>query len=274
MSQKFHKESPEEGGSKVVRKVLKNKPLIESIFEMRWELKERVPGIWVDPHYKIIIGRIYDKLNVEYPFYETLPAASIPEEMVGYIVQHRFRKNEQEWPLIQIGPGIITVNDTEGYIWEDFEKNVLKAINVLFEVYPDSRNNLKIKNLLLRYIDGINFNFDSDSIFEFLANNMKTKISLCPELFKTTGVDTIPFGFDWRFAFRSTKPAGIVNLRFVRGKKKDSDSLIWETMIQSVSNDFPKNIIENIQQWLTEAHNLTDDWFFKLIEGDLERRFE
>jgi uncharacterized protein (TIGR04255 family) len=264
-----------ERGLKVERKVLKNKPLIESIFEMRWKLQKSGPGLLIDPHYKIIIGRIYDKLNFEYAYHENLPASSIPEEMVGYVVQHRFRKKKNEWPLIQLGPGIITVNDTVGYTWEDFEKRILEAIKVLFEVYPDSKNTLNISNMMLRYIDSINFDFEKDNIFDFLANNMKTKIDLCPELFKETGVKTLPFGFDLRFSFRSSNPNGVANLRFVKGKNKDSDALIWETMIQSISSDFSNNINESIiQKWLIKAHDLTDHWFFELIEGPLERRFE
>lgn len=254
--------------------MLKNKPLVEAIFELRWELQEPAPGMKVDPHYKIIIGRIYDKLKDEYSFHEQLPTASVPDEMVGYTVQHRFRKSKEQWPLIQIGPGIITVNDTESYVWEDFEKRIIQAVNVLFEVYPGSQSNLKVNNLLLRYIDAIDFDFESSNIFDFLGENMKSKISLYPRLFEATGVENLPFGFDWRFAFRSSKPNGVVHLRFVRGKRKESDALIWETMVQSVSQDVPDKIQEKIQEWLNNAHNLTDDWFFKLIEGELLRRFE
>lgn len=258
------------------RKVLKNKPLIESIFELRWDLQEPTPGtgIKIDPYCKIIIGRIYDKLKEEYPFIERLPTASMPDEMIGYMVQHRFRKGEDQWPLIQIGPGIITVNDTEGYIWEDFEKKITQAVNVLFEVYPDSQNNLRVNSLLLRYIDAVDFDFKTSNIFKFLEDNMKTKISLYNKLFESTEVENLPYDFDWRFAFNSSKPKGIIRLRLARGKRKDSDALIWETMVQSSSQDVPDNIQEKIQEWLNKAHDLTDDWFFKLIEGELLRRFE
>lgn len=27
-------------------------------------------------------------------------------------------------------------------------------------------------------------------------------------------------------------------------------------------------------EWAIKAHDLTHDWFFKIIEGDLEKRFE
>jgi len=65
---------------------LKNKPLAEAIFELRWELQELASGMKIDPHYKIIVGRIYDKVSNEYPFHEQLPTASMPDEITGYVV--------------------------------------------------------------------------------------------------------------------------------------------------------------------------------------------
>lgn len=84
-----------------MREILKNKPLVEAIFELRWDLQEPVPGIKIDPHYKLLIGRLYDKLNDEYPYHEQLPIAAMPDEILGHVVQHRFRRNKDEWPLIQ-----------------------------------------------------------------------------------------------------------------------------------------------------------------------------
>ena len=257
----------------MARKILRNKPLVEAIFELRWNLEEHSPGIKVDPHYKLIIGRLYDKLNGEYPFHEQLPAAAMPDEIAGYIVQHRFRKDKDKWPLIQIGPGIMTVNDTEGYVWEDFERRIIQAVNTLFEVYPESKNNLKVNRLLLRYIDAIAFDFEKDDIFNFLREQMKTKIDLYQNLFEDTGIGKIPLGLDLRFSFASREPKGAIHLRFARGKRKETDTLIWETMVESVSADIPE--IQNaVANWIKIAHNLTDDWFFKLIEGELLRRFE
>ncbi|MFQ6057112.1 MAG: TIGR04255 family protein, partial [Methanosarcinales archaeon] len=144
------------------RKILKNKPLVEVIFELRWELHEPAQGMKIDPHYKILIGRMYDRVKDEYPFHEQLPTATMPDEIAGYVVQHRFRKDKDKWPLIQIGPGIVTFNDTEGYIWEDFEKRVCYLLDTLFEAYPDAENNLKPNGLLLRYIDAVDFNYEKE----------------------------------------------------------------------------------------------------------------
>lgn len=255
------------------RKVLKNKPLVEAIFELRWNLQEPAPSMRIDPHYKLLVGRLYDKLKDEYPFHEQLPAAAMPDEIAGYIVQHRFRKDKDKWPLVQIGPGITTVNDTEGYVWEDFEKRIIQIVNILFGVYPESKSNLTVNRLLLRYIDAIAFDFEKDDILTFLKEQAKMKINLYQKLFEDTRVEKSPLGLDLRFSFASTEPKGAIHLRFVRGKTKESDALIWETMVESVSEHVPK--VENeIADWVKEAHNLADDWFFKLIEGELLRRFE
>lgn len=255
------------------RKILKNKPLIEAIFELRWELKEISEGIRVDPHYRILIGRLYDRVKDEYPFHEQLPTVTMPDEIAGYFVQHRFRKDKDKWPLIQIGPGIITLNDTDSYVWEDFEKRINSLINILFEAYPDSRNNINVSELLLRYIDAVDFNYENEDIFSFLKEKLKVNIKIYENLFDKTGVGNKPLGFDLRFTFPSSNPKGAVHLRFVRGKRKETDALIWETQVQSVGNDVA--ILRNqINEWVVSAHKLTDEWFFKMIEGELIRRFE
>ncbi len=257
----------------MTRKILTNKPLVEAIFELRWELQEQSPGIKVDPHYKILIGRIYDRVSSEYPFHEQLPTATMPDEIAGYVVQHRFRKDRDKWPLIQIGPGVITLNDTDGYIWEDFDKRISYVLDTLFETYPEAENNLKINSLLLRYIDAVDFDYGKDYIFDFLKEEMKVNIEIYEKLFKDTGVSKLPLGFDLRFSFPSTRPNGTVHLKFIQGKIKNVDALIWETMLQSVGDGAPK-AKEGVATWVKEAHDLTDDWFFKMIEGELLRRFE
>ena len=255
------------------RRILKNKPLVEAIFEIRWELQEPAPGMKIDPHYKILIGRIYDRIKNEYPFHEQLPTATMPDEIAGYVVQHRFRKDKDKWPLIQIGPGIITLNDTDGYVWEDFESRIYHLLDVLFDAYPDSDSNLRINWLLLRYIDAVDFDYEKYDVFSFIRENLKIDIKVYEELFKDTGVKGLPLGFDLRFSFPAKKPKGAVHLRFVRGKRKNVDALIWETHVQSVGEDTPKTK-DQISSWVIDAHTLTDDWFFKMIEGELLRRFE
>jgi len=255
------------------RKILKNKPLVEAIFELRWTLNESKTEKKIDPNYKILIGRIYDKVKEEYPFYEQLPSANIPDEMAEYVVQYRFRKVKDKWPLIQIGPSIVTLNDTENYTWEDFEKRIENIVENIFDLYLDSTD-FKVNGLILRYIDAINLDRENSDIFNFLKEKMKTDIKLHNKFFDSTGLIKSPSNFDLRFSFLSTKPAGEIHLRFNFGKKENRTLLIWETMLQSIGTDTP-NTKEKIATWVNEAHELiVYGLFFKLIEGDLERKFE
>ncbi|MBP8986104.1 MAG: TIGR04255 family protein [Syntrophobacterales bacterium] len=72
-------------------KELKNKPLVEAILEIRWKLQGLPSGPQVDPHYKLLLGRLFDRMLKDYPEHEQLPTANVPDELVGHVVQHRFR---------------------------------------------------------------------------------------------------------------------------------------------------------------------------------------
>lgn len=255
------------------RVILGNKPLVEAIFELRWNLKEVAPGMTIDPHYKLLIGGLYERLRHEYPFHERLPTAAMPDEMAAYVTQHRFRKGQEKWPLVQVGPGVVTVNDTEEYVWEDFEQRVIRLVAALFDTYPQPDENLTVARLMLRYIDAVAFDFGNDDILAFLKAHMKTEISLHEGLFDDERVDKVPEGLDLRFAFSCGEPQGSVRLRFVRADVKGSDRLAWETQVESSGAEVP-NAPDGIAEWVAQAHGLTDDWFFKLIEGQLLEGFK
>jgi uncharacterized protein (TIGR04255 family) len=251
---------------------LKNPPLIEAIFEIKWQLEETGGGLKQDPHYSLLIGRIYDRLDEDYPFHQRLPSASMPSEMVAGIVQHRFRRGEEQWPLIQIGPGVFTVNDTKGYTWVDFEKRIIQGVSTLCEVYPDAQN-LTIDSLMLRYINGLEFDFDKEDILQFLAEQMKVDVSFHPSLFDHTDVERRPLGLDCNFTFTCEKPRAVINLRFAKGQRRNANALIWQTNLVTRSDDVP-NLPTELEDWLENAHDVIEDWFFKTIEGDLLKRFK
>jgi len=252
-------------------KELKNKPIVEAIMEIRWKLQGFPPGPQVDPHYKLLLGRLFDRMLRDYPEHEQLPTANVPDELVGHVVQHRFRVAANSWPLVQIGPGIFTVNSTADYTWPDFRPRVLAAIEKLFDAHPKV-GELKITNLILRYIDAVDFDFNVGNIFEFLRDKFKLNVSLPDTLFTDTGVENKPISFTWQCSFKCQNPKGLINIRFATGQKNNVPAVVWENTVESGVDDLPE-IPGNFETWLDAAHQLTDDWFFKMIEGELERRF-
>jgi len=252
-------------------RILKNKPLVESILEVKWRLTSPAPGVQLDPHYKLLLGRLYDRLSADYPEHEQLPSAMIPDEMSAYVVQHRFRHAAKDWPLIQVGPGILTLNDTAKYKWEDFRSRATTAIEKLCDVYPRPEQ-LIVESLLLRYIDAVEFNHPNEDVFQFLQQKMKVAISLPGSLFEGNAVQHTPSHFSWQSAFRCDNPQGMVTVRFATGQKEARPALVWETIVHTADQAVPK-LPDGFGSWIDAAHAITDDWFFKLIEGELERRF-
>ena len=238
--------------------------------EVKWQLATESGGAPVDPNYRLFFGRFYDRVKNEYPAYEALPAATIPDVMAAYVAQYRFRLKENGWPLIQIGPGMLTLNDTDSYDWPDFEKRAHWALERLFESHP---GRLQIQSLLLRYIDAVEVDFFKEDVTGFLRDKLKITLTYPESLFQSGQVEHAPSALVLQSAFHSQTPKGTVQLKFARGKVKQKESLVWETSTSSSGKDLPP-LPDEFSAWLSAAHAITDDWFFKLIDGELLRRFE
>jgi uncharacterized protein (TIGR04255 family) len=255
-----------------MKKTLKYKPLVEAILEIRWKLQRAAPSSpEVDPHYKLLPGLLFDRMRDRYPHHEPLPTANAPDELAGYIIQHRFRVAPDSWPLVQIGPGVLTINSTEDYKWEDFRPRVEEAFAKLYDAHPN-RDDLTIISLILRYIDAVELDFSEHDTFTFLKNKLKVSIAFPDALFHNTGVEKQPYGFAWQSSFKSTTPRGLITIRFATGQKTSRPALIWETTVEAAGDDVP-DMPQQFHSWLDAAHDLILDWFFKIIEGELERRF-
>jgi uncharacterized protein (TIGR04255 family) len=260
-------------GVQVTGKILSNKPLIEAILEIHWALQSEEAEPKPDSFFSILIGRFYERVEKDFPFYEQLPIANIPIEIIGRVVQHRFRTSEDGWPLMQLGPGIATLNDSTEYNWDDnFLSNIRLLSTTLFDAHPSSKE-LRIRKLILRYINSVDFDYDTDDVFDFLRDMMKINVSFDNGLFASTDVSPHPDVLDLRFSFPSTTPEGSLNLRFARGMRDERSALIWETVFSTDEPNIDQSA-DGVIGWADQSHTLIRKWFFKLIEGELLRRFQ
>jgi len=253
---------------------LQNKPLVEAIVEIRWKLPVQDSGAQIDENYQFMLADMRAKLRKDYPAYEPLPTASIPQEISAYIVQHRFRKSDKCWPLVQLGQGILTLNDTTSYDWDnDYKKRTRALLETLFKVYPESETEkLHINGLAFRYIDAFKFDFENADVFEFLEESLHTSIKPNESLFEG-GIITKPTAIDFRLTFPSLKPIGQASLRLTRGKHHGFDVILMETSVESG----PEEVIDNIKDcasWLTQAHDLCWIWFEGMTRGSLYESFK
>ncbi|OGC93304.1 MAG: hypothetical protein A2142_07345 [candidate division Zixibacteria bacterium RBG_16_48_11] len=245
---------------------LPNKPLVEAIIELKW-------GIETEPDhgYPLIVGRLYEKIMKEFPHIEDLPINVIPPDLSVHIVRHRFRKAENRWPLVQIGPGILTLNETVEYNWESFLQTANKVFPLLFDLHPNAQN-LKITSLMLRYINGIPADYVSSNILKILNDKLHVNISLPTKLSEGFPLENKPMGLLLQSGVAATKPRGVSITRFTSGKLKEKPAIIWE--LQFVSTEvFSSNLKDIFNSWLVDAHTIIEHWFFVLSEGELLKEF-
>lgn len=254
---------------------LSKKPLNEAILELRWDIPQPaqnpagVLGAPASP-YRLLVSRFFDRLSAEFPTYEALPASAVPDDMVQNVVQHRFR-DKSGWPLVQIGPGLITYNETAKYDWAPFRDGAAKVVEHFYAAYPNPAD-LKISTVTLRYIDADSFDFTKSSVLEYLK---KLKVDVTVPLDKVSqfGVSPNPEALSLRTGFTITKPKGKLALNTNVGQLEGKPAVVWETVVETAGADLPA-MPQDFAKWAEEAHQVANTLFFAMIDGELREKFK
>ena len=245
---------------------LPKKPLIEALVEIKWGTEGEM-----DPGFHLLVGRLYERVRSEYPDVEDLAISNFPPAFMTHVVRHRFRRVKGGWPLIQIGPGILTVNETDSYTWGDFSRRCRDVLPKLFEAHP-SGDKLRVSQLLLRYINGVDLDYLREDVLEFLHENMRTDLALPTSVFADGQVDSRPLEFGLRMSFPAANAKGVLTLQLNTGEIRGLPGIIWELQFRSAGTDAPAMPSE-FDAWLEGAHNTVERWFFELSKGPLLERF-
>ncbi len=248
---------------------LTHKPLVEAILDIKFIL-DGENGNLTDPYYQLLPGKFHDKVKDNFPYYEQMPAVKIPPEFAAYQIQHRFRAGKEKWPLVQFGPGVLTLNETKSYNWDSFQKNIELVVDAYSDV-STQKQSLKIQSIVLRYVDFIEIDTDVN-ILSFIKNELKTTVLFDSILQGSWDIDN-PLSVDMNFTFNLESLPGALQLRLAKGNANGISGLVLETAIQSKDKDVPLSLLE-IKQWVEDAHEIAHDWFFKLIDGALHERLK
>jgi len=76
-------------------RVLKNSPLTEAYFEMRWVLIGAGQAELIQSSYDVMLEHLINVIKDAYPYHNELPLASLPAGLTMYFIQHQFRRQEQ-----------------------------------------------------------------------------------------------------------------------------------------------------------------------------------
>lgn len=237
------------------RTKLKNAPLKEVVFELGWIGGFYQTGVKTDPDFDLAQGKFAAKLQKRFHVHRRLIPDNAPVRIFGAPI-HQYWTGELKWPVIQHGPGIITVNQTDHeYEWEDnYKPLVISAINDLLDSYDVPPNFNKVK---LQYIDAYDLN-EAD-IVGFMKSNLQTEIITG---YEAPG-DLLNISIQQRFRLPDKT---IMSLSISDGinNKNGSKSVIWTTTTEKKASMSYDEIIE----WLEIAHSATSDFFKKMLSPE------
>jgi uncharacterized protein (TIGR04255 family) len=262
---------------------LKKNALQEAWLEIRWQLQSgKIPNLMRDPGFPFALGAFYHEVKDRFRIRENLAASNAPEEMLPYVVRYRFRPAEDQWPALQLGPGIATVNFTDSYSWERFLEFALYLREKLLDAYEPE---IESQIITLRYRNAAPFDYISNNSLDFISQNLNISITLPPHVPGNASSKPWPVGTRMTFSFDLSEPKSVGRLILGTGTRKHRDvetneeisdqMLIWELEVSSTDNDAPDLYDEEeFTQWLNSAHTVIHEWFFSLIDGALFETFK
>lgn len=253
--------------------VLLHPPLIEVIFELRWEIEaDQENQRMKDPSYPMMYGSLYERLKKELPLLEDLPSTQAHPETTPYIPRHRMRKAKGAYPLVQVGPGILTVNESKSYSWESFLKLILRLIDSIQDLFPHETLPLNFIKAELRYVNGIKFDLARENPLSFLADKLHMKVEMDEALFEKNSLNERPNALGLNIAYALEKPLGNLALSANMGQFEGKPAFIQQTLIQSFGELAPTDK-NGFEHWLEDAHTTAENTFQVLSKGELLQRY-
>jgi len=238
-------------------------PLQEVIFEIRWLLEPDINGRQLlDPKYQFALGIFKDAVKENFPHHVARFPQEIPHQMLNYQTVHQFWHSEDQWPVVQLGPGIATVNDNEkNYEWEEtYLPNIQYTLDALVKSYGQMVFNF----ISLRYIDVVRVaDYGFTEWKDFVQKHIKFRFE---NHFDTRG-ELTALNFEQTFKLNDNSH---LNVSFNSGKNnKKEDIFIWQTAVSKQGTFEAADIVP----WLHIAHECTSDLFKEICKDKFYASF-
>lgn len=258
-------------------KSIKTMPrLAEAWMTAKWILSSEpgIPHMLKDAAYPLIVGTFRETIREDFPVLNELDANRAPLDFLPYIPRLQFRSSGSMWPLIQIGPGLTTLNFVENYSWKDFEKYALLLRKKLTESYQKENETLRLSLMSLRYRYVFDFNYSVDNILDFIREKLNVAITLPSNIANVDQQVKLPEEINFSITYTlKEKLKGII--RLVNGTETRDKEVVKVFLVdievicesQQIEDVFISK--DSLKTWLNQAHNISVAWLSELGIRDL-----
>ncbi len=241
-------------------------PLQEVIFQVLWEMTTDAQGRLFDPGFEFGQGIFKSLAATEFPVYKrTLPENS-PVSVYPAPV-HQFWRGEGHWPLVQLGPGILTVNDTErNYEWlQSFRPLVAQVLAWMQKSYEVP---LRVIQLNLRYIDAVVIReADPSDVLAFINRNFR--VNLKNTFAQASAPRHVNIGQVFAQADGNQLSITISDGTNASGQP----AIIWQTAVNRQFEEVQFLSLDDVIAWAEQAHQLTHETFINIVTEDFYDTF-
>lgn len=236
-------------------------PLAEAIFELRWnppapDAKDAQAGP------DLAAGRFFEQIRTDFGHAAQLPGSGRGAARLG------FRPAPGEWPLVQLGPDMLFLNDLRGYTWSSFRATAERLTTALAQTHPGSA---APNGCALRYVNTVAIDAKKPSLVEFLRDQLHTSLSVDPAIFDDPSEANEPTGLDFSMTFPLKQDAGFGTVSFATGFESEKPVLVWQLEARAIGGKVPE--LGAIMPWLDDAHDVLLRWFQTLGRGELMESF-
>lgn len=252
-----------------IRPKLSKPPLKEVIFEIHWQLSAKTSGQQYDPFYEFGKGVFYEKVKVKFPFKKDVGLPLLPTANIRVINSplHQFWTSENKWPLIQLGEGILTVNDTDpNYKWEtNFRDNIDFALEHLKN---SNENPFRFTRLELKYIDAVDVSdTESKDWLKFIKDNLGIELKVNHRL---PADNHHGVAINQTFRLKDNSELVLI-VTSGRNNKTLQPALVWQTSISKIGD--PIKYAE-IMPWAEIAHDEISALFHDMLSEQFYALFK
>jgi len=256
---------------------LPKSPLQEVIFQLYWQLGTDESGTGIDPFFRSSSLKFEESIKDSFPEKRLV---QLPFKAVGHgelssvrIINHpslQFWKTGGQHPVVQIGEGVLAINQTEpGYVWSDFRVLIRDIVGQLLASYETPPEFVGIG---LEYVDVVRVHdyrikdrsypaYPRDFINEFF----KYDLSGGPSVLGDPTNVSVTHGYE--LPDRSD-----LNVRITSGRNKLNEPvIIWRTS----QNRKTEMTIKDVFEWLDDAHLIARDLFkYQLLKPHFYESFK
>lgn len=245
---------------------LPNAPLQEVIFEVKWalDINEKTNQAY-DKGFDLATGKFSGIVQKNFPVVKRKIPEEFPTNLLNFQTVYQYKSGENIWPVLQLGPGIFTVNDTdENYDWENtYFPLINDGINWLENAYT---KNLSYRYASLKYIDTIKvkeYGYTGDWK-DFIAKNLN--ISFENHFDIDADLTDVQFNQSFKLDDKSKLQ---ISVSSGKTNKQNEPLLVWQIEINK-QKKFSK---AELFSWLVKSHDRTSSLFKELVKPKLYDSF-